>query len=204
MRKWFPIITACLCTLAWFFMPMPSPALAKDTFLAGRMLVASEKLRDAYFRHAVVYMIQHNAGGALGLIVNRKIGVGSLAEMLADLGRKIKKDRKVNLYFGGPVSIRKVFVLHSGKFQGKGTLAVPDGLSMTGDTSIIDAIADGHEPKLMRFMMGYAGWGAGQLENEIERGDWLNATSDNALIFGASDDTEDVWRRALEKAGLTL
>ena len=83
-------------------------------------------------------------------------------------------------------------------------MAVPDGLSMTGDTSIIAAIADGHEPKLMRFMMGYAGWGAGQLENEIERGDWLNATSDNALIFGAADDTEDVWRRALEKAGLTL
>ena len=75
---------------------------------------------------------------------------------------------------------------------------------MTGDISVIDAIAEGHEPRQMRFMMGYAGWAAGQLEQEIDRGDWLDAAPDEALIFQSVGDTEEIWLRAQEKAGLTL
>ena len=193
-----------LCLPVILCFPAAYNSFGQDTFLAGRMLVAVPNMRDPYFKHAVVYMVQHDAKGALGLIINRKMGVGSLAEMLAELGRRTDNDRQIDLYLGGPVSLRKVFVLHSDDFSAGGTLTSPAGISMTGDISVIDAIAEGHEPRQMRFMMGYAGWAAGQLEREIGRGDWLDAAPDKALIFESVGDTEEIWRRAQEKAGLTL
>ena len=179
-------------------------SFGKIKYLTGRMLVAAPKLKDPYFKFAVVYLIKHDARGAVGLIVNRKVGVGSFAEMLADLGRSTDQDRQIDLYFGGPVSHRKVFELHSSDFSARGTLTSSAGISMTGSISIIDAIADGNAPRQMRFMMGYAGWAAGQLEKEIERGDWLHAAADEAHIFGFLDQTEEIWLKAYKKAGLTL
>ena len=201
-RSLFVGFVLCFSVFLGFFAAYNS--FGQDRFLAGRMLVAVPKIRDPYFQHAVVYIIRHDAKGALGLIINRKIGVGSLAKMLAELGRRTDKDRQIDLYFGGPVSVSKVFVLHSDDFGARGTLTSPAGISMTGNISIIDAIAEGHEPRQMRFMMGYAGWAAGQLEKEIDRGDWLDAAPDKALIFESVGDTEEIWRRAQEKAGLTL
>ena len=75
---------------------------------------------------------------------------------------------------------------------------------MTADKSIIRAIAEGHAPRRVRFMMGYAGWGAGQLAGEVRRGDWLDAPADEALIFEEGGDVDEIWRRARDKAGLTL
>ena len=128
MRKIFLFFAFLLC------LPVLLGAynsFGQDTFLAGRMLVAAPKIKDPYFRHSVVYMIKHDAKGALGLIINRKMGVGSLVKMLADLGRKTDSDRQIDLYFGGPVSSRKVFVLHSDDFSAEGTLKSPAGISMT-------------------------------------------------------------------------
>ncbi len=182
-----------------------SDAFAADKpYLAGRMLVAAENLSDPYFRHAVVYMLEHDADGAIGLIVNRKVGAGSLTELVADLDGAPAKDRQVDLYFGGPVALRKLFVLHDGSYQGPGTVVSPGGFAMTGEKEIVHAIAHGHGPKRYRFMTGYAGWGAGQLEDEISRGDWLDAPPDRALIFESQGSAEEVWRQAMEKAGMTL
>jgi len=102
------------------------------------------------------------------------------------------------------VSLKGVFVLHSPEYNGPRTMKAPGGLAMTGDKGIIRAIVNGNPPKRMRFMMGYAGWGAGQLEDEIERGDWLDAPADLSLIFEDGADPEDIWRQARDKAGLTL
>ena len=168
------------------------------------MLVAAPRIKDQNFKFAVVYLIKHDARGAIGLIVNRKVGVGSFSEMLADLGRSTDEDHQIDLYFGGPISHRKVFVLHSSDFSAYGTITSSVGISMTGSISIIDAIVSGNAPQQMRFMMGYAGWAAGQLKQELERGDWLHAAADEALIFGLDDKTEEIWRQAHKKAGLTL
>lgn len=190
--------------LGMLALPGTGASAAERPSLAGRMLVAAEKLADPFFRHAVVYLVQHDRAGAIGLIVNRRMGEGSLAELVAELGFELPEDRRVKLYFGGPVALRGVFVLHSPDYAGTGTMRAPDGLAMTGDKSIIKAIADGHPPKRMRFMMGYAGWGAGQLDDEIERGDWLDAPADDGLIFEDGAETDEIWRRARDKAGLTL
>ena len=204
MMKKFCFFGFVLCLPAILYLSAANNLFGQETFLAGRMLVAVPNMRDPYFKHAVVYMVQHDAKGALGLIINRKMGVGSLAEMFAELGRRTDNDRQIDLYLGGPVSLRNVFVLHSDDFSVGATLTSPAGISMTGDISVIDAIAEGHEPRQMRFMMGYSGWGAGQLEQEIDRGDWLDAAPDKALIFESVGDTEEIWRLAKKKAGLTL
>ncbi|MEK9723661.1 MAG: YqgE/AlgH family protein [Rhodospirillaceae bacterium] len=195
-----------LLILVVLLLALPQPAIGaeKKPTLAGRMLVASEKLKDPFFQHSVVYIIEHDANGAIGLIVNRRMGEGSLAQLVDELGFSLPEDRHVELYFGGPVSLRGVFVLHSPEYDGPRTLKAPDGLAMTGDKSIIRAIANGRAPKQIRLMMGYAGWGAGQLEDEVERGDWLDAPADNQLIFEEGGDADDIWKRARDKAGLTL
>jgi putative transcriptional regulator len=182
----------------------PQPVSAEGRYLTGRMLVAAPKLKDPYFRHAVVYLVEHDTDGAVGLIINRKMGEGSLADLVGELGLDMQGDRRVGLFFGGPVSQRNVFVLHSADYRGKGTLGAKGAIAMTGDKSIIKAIAAGAGPERTRFMMGYAGWGAGQLEHEIARGDWFDAPVDPGLIFESGADTEDTWRRARDKAGLTL
>ena len=198
-RFWFLVV---------FMLVLPVPVIGADkpssaTSLAGRMLVATDKLNDPYFHHAVVYLIEHDRAGAVGVIVNRRMGEGSLADLVEELGFSIPDDRKVELYFGGPVALRGVFVLHSQEYDGPRTLKAPKGLAMTADKSIIRAIAEGHAPRRVRFMMGYAGWGAGQLDEEVRRGDWLDAPADEALIFEEGGDVDEIWRRARDKAGLT-
>lgn len=188
---------------------VPAAASAADKpYLAGRMLVASEKLSDPFFRHAVVFILEHDANGAVGLIVNRRVGSGSFRELLGEIGGgladKLVEDRQVDLYFGGPVAPRNLFVLHEGGYDGPGTVNSPAGIAMTGETAIIRAIAEGKGPERHRFLSGYAGWSAGQLEGEIERGDWLDAPADPILIFESTGDAETQWKRAMEKAGLTL
>jgi len=188
---------------------VPAAAMAADKpSLAGRMLVASEKLSDPFFRHAVVFILEHNADGAVGLIVNRKMGSGSFRELLGEIGGgladKLTDDRQVDLYFGGPVATRNLFVLHEGGYDGPGTVKSPAGIAMTGEMAIIRAIAEGKGPARHRFLSGYAGWSAGQLEGEIEGGDWLDAPADPILIFESTGDAEAQWKRALEKAGLSL
>jgi len=188
---------------------VPAAATAADKpYLAGRMLVASEKLSDPFFRQAVVFILEHDADGAVGLIVNRKVGSGSFRELLGEIGGgladRLAEDRQVDLYFGGPVAPRNLFVLHEGGYDGPETVKSPAGIAMTGETAIIRAIAEGKGPARYRFVSGYAGWSAGQLEGEIEQGDWLDAPADPILIFESTGDTEAQWKRALEKAGLTL
>jgi len=183
-------------------------AAAEKPYLAGRMLVAAEKLSDPFFRHAVVFILEHDADGAVGLIVNRKMGSGSFRELLGEIGGdlagKLVEDRKVDLYFGGPVATRNLFVLHDGGYDGPGTVNSPAGIAMTGEIAIIRAIAEGKGPARHRFLSGYAGWAAGQLDEEIERGDWLDAPADPILIFEGTGDAEAQWKRAFDKAGLTL
>ena len=197
-RRSFVLVFAVLCLHI-------GDVQAEGRFLDGRLLVASKKLQDPNFNRTVVYLVEHDRGGAVGLIVNRRIGEGNLAGLLKGFGLPSKNgDRDVKLHFGGPVASGSVFILHSSDYSGKGTLSAKNGLSMTGDRAILEAISAGRGPKRMKFMVGYSGWGPGQLENEIARGDWLDATADLGFIFEDEGGAEEVWQRAKDKAGLTL
>ena len=172
-------------------------------FLAGQLLVATRKLGDPRFAHTVIYMVDHDAKGAMGLIVNRAYGVGPLDKLLKGFGIEDGDVAgTIRLHYGGPVDTGQGFVLHSTDFEGPGTRVVNKEVAITTKLEVLKAIAKGEGPKRSLFALGYAGWGPGQLEGEIARDHWVTAPADESLIF--SDDLESTWDRAIKKAGVAL
>ena len=204
------IIGAAVATMALVSLSTPSlggeKASAVPThtpFLTGQLLVATQKLGDPRFTHTVIYMLDHDAKGAMGLIVNRAIGVGSLDEFLKSLGIEDGDAAgTIRLHYGGPVAPGQGFVLHSTDYKGPGTRVVNKEMAITTKLEVLKAIAKGEGPKRSLIALGYAGWGPGQLEGEIARDDWVTAPADESLIF--SDDLESTWDRAIKKAGVAL
>jgi putative transcriptional regulator len=168
----------------------------------GQLLVANRQLADPNFARSVIYMIDHSEQGAMGLIVNRAVGTGTLKEVLGAVGIKTQKHDKVTLYAGGPVEPNRGFLLHSPDYVGTSTQLMGKEIALSTGLDVMRAIAKGMGPKRSRFLLGYAGWGAGQLDREIGRGDWLIAPADSALIFSSEPDT--VWEQALQRAGIAL
>lgn len=168
----------------------------------GQFVVASRQLVDPNFARSVIYMVAHSADGAMGLIVNRAEGTSTLKEVLGAIGIKTDKKDRVTLYFGGPVEPARGFLLHSPDYVGASTQLIGKEIALSGGLDVMRAIAQGKGPKQTRFLLGYAGWGPGQLDHEIARGDWLIAPADSALIFSSEPDT--VWEKALQRAGIAL
>jgi putative transcriptional regulator len=163
--------------------------------LAGRLLVAKPELADPRFRQTVVFLVRHDAQGAMGLVVNRPLGEASLASLLRHLGIESgEAGGSIRVHWGGPVEGRRGFVLHTRDYAAPGTLAVDERLSVTDRSEIFRALADGTGPARSLFVLGYAGWAPGQLERELERGDWSTATADLDVIFDANVAAK--WERA--------
>ncbi|WP_228719952.1 YqgE/AlgH family protein [Methylococcus geothermalis] len=176
------------------------PSGRSDT--SGQFLVAHPKMPANIFAHSVIYVVSHNEGGAMGLIVNRLAGAGPLGKLLEAFGLHSKEQREIKLFLGGPVGVGQGFVLHSDDYAGASTRVLKKGLSLSTGPDILDALAQGRGPRQVRMLFGYAGWSPGQLDGEIARGDWLLAPADTALIF--SDQPDAVWEQALKHAGLPL
>jgi len=178
-------------------------------WLYGKMLIAMPDMNNDIFQRSVIYVCAHNSGGAMGIIVNRPAGSLNFPGLLAQL-KIIDKSEQIRLpesagtmkvLRGGPVDEQRGFVLHSSDFFIKdSTLAIDDGISLTATLDILKAIAHGVGPRQAIFALGYAGWGAGQLENEIQHNGWLHCPADPALIF--DDDIDTKFRRALQKIGI--
>lgn len=177
----------------------PVPAAS----LAGQVLVASPKLRDPFFARTVVFIFRHDADGAAGMIVNRRLGKGRLGDLLAELGFEANpKAGDIEVHFGGPVDPGKGFVLHTPEYVGKGTKMLGRRFALTADPAILQDIAAGRGPRRLLFAVGHAGWAPGQLESEFARGDWLSAEPDEALLFDTGPDI--MWERARKSAGIAL
>jgi putative transcriptional regulator len=170
--------------------------------LTGQLLVANRQLLDPNFAQCVIYVIAHSEEGAMGLVVNRVYGTITLQALLGDIGIKAAEQREVTLHYGGPVEINRGFVLHSDDYTGASTQLFRNHLALSTGLDVMQAIAEGRGPKQTLFLAGYAGWGAGQLEHELARSDWLLAPADPALIFSA--DPATVWEKALQRAGMAL
>lgn len=196
----------CIIVAAAVLLGRPAALGAEDGVVAARkMLVASEKMDDPTFARTVVYVVEHNEMGALGMIVNRPIGSGSLALFLEGFGKKVKdKGVRLNFHWGGPVERTYGFVLHSDDFKAEdgATTPVAKGFAWTPTLAPLEAAAEGHGPKRLVFSLGYAGWGPGQLDGEIARGDWQVVPADPAIVFGKDD--KEKWKRALAKAEISL
>jgi len=170
--------------------------------LTGHVLIAMPGMQDPRFHRTVVYICAHSTEGAMGLIVNKPAETLALKDLFERLGIPIDgAAAREPVRFGGPVETGRGFVLHSADYGAEGvTLKVDEGVSMTATVDILHAMATGAGPERAMVALGYAGWSAGQLENEIRANGWLVADADADLLFDAANDTK--WERAMRKIGV--
>jgi putative transcriptional regulator len=174
-----------------------------DGSLKGRLLVATSEMTDPRFVRTVIFMIQHDATGAMGLVINRPIGRISIAALLEQLGAGssgVGGDLRV--HYGGPVEPMQGFVLHTSDYTTPDTHVVRSGIALTTDTEVLRAIGAGSGPRRSLFALGYAGWAPGQLEGEIERGHWVDVQADEKIVFDENADKK--WERALARRVIVL
>jgi putative transcriptional regulator len=176
--------------------------------LTNQFLIAMPGMGDGTFAGTVVYLCEHTEKGALGLVINKPIDIKlkNLFEKVdLTLDREDLADEPV--YFGGPVQTERGFVLHErlGEGDGEGghynsSLQIPGGLEMTTSKDVLEAMAHGAGPKKVLVTLGYSGWGAGQLEDELGRNGWLNVGAEPAIIFDTP--VEQRYDKALSLLGI--
>jgi putative transcriptional regulator len=164
--------------------------------LTGQILIAMPTMADPRFAQSVIFMCDHSARGAMGIVVNRPLASPSFEDLLRQLNiDPIPPARSIRLCAGGPVDNARGFVLHSTDWTGEGSLKVDASFALTASLDILKAIAGGGGPRQGVLALGYAGWGPGQLDAEMGQNAWLSARADPALVF--DDKHETKWRRAL-------
>ncbi len=175
--------------------PMPDAA---DGYLAGHVLIAMPGMQDQRFDHSVVCLCAHSSEGAMGLTVNRPLAGMVFDDLLRQLKvEPLPPQRRIRMLSGGPVETGRGFVLHTDDWRTEGSLAFAPGLTLTSSTDILAAIAGGGGPRDGVLALGYAGWGPGQLEDEIQRNAWLSTPADEALLF--REDLSGSWTAALAR-----
>jgi putative transcriptional regulator len=182
---------------------------AGSTFLDGQFLVAMPGMSDERFARAVIYVCAHSPEGAMGIVLNRPATNVNMPDLLVQLEiipelERIRLPQKVGqmqVLMGGPVETSRGFVLHSPDFHiAQSTLPIDDSVCLTATVDILRAIARGDGPENAVLALGYAGWGAGQLELEMQSNGWLNCPADAELIFKTSVDTR--YEMALRRIGI--
>jgi putative transcriptional regulator len=170
--------------------------------LAGHLLVAMPQMLDPRFARSVIYLCAHSYdAGAMGLIINKRLGSLTMAELFAQLD--IKPSAVANLHpvhFGGPVEAGRGFVLHTADYREEATLHVDGNISVTASFQVLRAISKDQGPCQSLFALGYAGWAPGQLDAEIQANGWLSVAADDDIVFASDHDRK--WNRALAKLGV--
>ncbi|MCB1481549.1 MAG: YqgE/AlgH family protein [Rhodobiaceae bacterium] len=190
-------------------MESETPTARERGPLHGRMLVAMPGMPDPRFARSVILICAHSPDGAMGLRVDKLADDISFPDLLQQLevlpaGHERLTDpsvRGIKVHSGGPVETGRGFVLHSPDYHNNSsTLKIDTGVSLTATLDVLKAIAMGTGPGATFMALGYAGWGAGQLESEIQANGWLHCDADRELIFG--NDLDDKYDMALAKIGI--
>ena len=152
--------------------------------LTNHFLIAMPNMADPNFAKTLTFVCEHNDQGALGLVVNRPIDMtlGALFERL-DLKLEISGLSDAPVFFGGPVQTDRGFVLHQPVGDWSSTLPVRDEVGLTTSKDILEAVAAGTGPAKLMLALGYAGWGAGQLEQELAQNAWLTVEARPGILF---------------------
>ena len=173
--------------------------------LANHFLIAMPAMTDPNFARTLTYLCEHNAEGALGIIINKplEINLGSLFERVSvplTQGAHQAKYHDLPVYFGGPVQTDRGFVLHRPLGDWHSTLKVTDEIGLTSSRDVLQAIGAGGEPKDVIVTLGYAGWAAGQLEQELLDNAWLTVPADLGIVFELPPEERLV--AAMQKLGI--
>ena len=173
----------------------------KDHFL-----IATKEMKDTRFSKSVIVMLENDENGAWGLVINRRLGTMPIA-LLVDPSLNTSKEReklfKVNIpvFWGGPVDVKEIFVLHSTEYQSETTKNYGN-ISISSDYNILFDIVENKGPEKSLVIFGYSGWGDGQLEGEMERGGWILSDIDLDITFDKDSNTK--WERAFKKSFIKI
>lgn len=179
-----------------------SPKKPLNSF-TGQFLIAMPQMPDPRFEKTVIYICVHNAEGAMGLVVNKLFDGISFTSLLNQLDIEVTQPaRELTVHFGGPVESGRGFVLHSADYNREGSVQVSDQVVLTATVDILRAVAEGQGPQKAILALGYAGWGPGQLDEEMQQNGWLHAPADNRILFDTDQDRK--WERALASLGINL
>jgi len=179
---------------------MDSTAKSGGAYLSGQFLLAMPGMGDPRFEHAVIAMCAHDAGGAIGIGLGATIvglGFHTLLEQF-EIDPGTAPDAPVHI--GGPVEPRRGFLVHSRDWSGQDTIDVAGRWALSGTVDVLRAIAGGKGPSRWVVALGYAGWGEGQLDDELARPGWMTVRGDTGLIYDTAAGAR--WTRAYEGAGV--
>ena len=200
--------------IATFYSILPTLAEAPKNYLKSKFyssvkdhfLIATEKMKDNRFEKTVIAMLENNEDGAWGLVVNKPIGFLPIA-LLIDPSLNTPGEReklyKVNIsvFWGGPVETKKIFILHSNEYKSDSTNNY-ENFSVSQDYDILFDIAENKGPKKSLVILGYSGWGSGQLEGEMERDHWILSNIDLDITFDQDSNTK--WNKAFKNSFIKI
>ncbi len=171
--------------------------------ISGMLLVAEPELDDPNFDHTIVLMIHHDDEGALGVVVNRPYGTAPTAELLRRLGRaQAGIEGETKLFYGGPVQPEVGMLVHGTDYGRADTKQVTAEIAVTSDPAALADFVLGKASSRAVPVLGYAGWGPGQLESELAQGAWFTLPADPALVF--APDPAKAWEAAFARRGVEL
>lgn len=171
--------------------------------LKNQILISMPHMADPYFSKSVVYICEHNTDGAMGLIINKQFKEPDLRDLFKKIyiGDDAINSLVKDIFFGGPVLLERGIVLHSADYTSEGTIPINDSISMTSQQHVLKELQD--QPNIpFKLMLGHSGWSQGQLEREIENGDWLMQTTTDDFIFNVSPG--QMWQQAAGSLGIDL
>lgn len=175
------------------------------TNLKNHLLVATAELNGSSFERAVIYIANQGEDGAMGFIVNHPMKKVAFEDIARSMGieEMLAATRTTPIIFrGGPVENTRGFVLHSGEYHLKNTIDLGPGIALSAQADIVGDIARGAGPRNLNFCLGYAGWSAGQLEDELHTNSWLVVPADADLLFNVPADRR--YEAATRKLGLNM
>ena len=161
--------------------------------LQGKFLVAQPQVNDPRFAKSIILLIDHSSSaGSMGLVVNKVMGKLDSAEVLENLELEpLDREEKLTIFFGGPVELNHGFILHTCETSVETSRNVSENLAFSADAETVRLLISGKGPQRYLIAFGYAGWAAGQLETELERGDWRIMPADLDIVF--TENPEDSW-----------
>lgn len=179
-----------------------APSSSSAASLRDHFLIAMPSLNDGYFSHAVTYICDHDAEGALGLVVNQPTEL-SLRDLLQHVDLEPREELpEIPVYRGGPVQPEHGFVLHTGKPEWRGSQPITDSIVLTTSRDILEAINEGRGPNRVLIALGHAGWGPGQLESELAENAWLTTRADPDILF--DHPSAERWAAAAKLIGIDV
>ena len=213
MKKGILLLLIFILTISLFDNATTS-ATGPKNYLKGKFyhsvkdhfLIATEKMTDSRFKETVIVMLESDKNGAWGLVINKRLGTMPMA-LLIDPSLNTAEEReklyKVNVpvFWGGPVDVKEIFILHSIEYQSDTTKNYGN-ISISKDYNILFDIAENKGPKKSLVVFGYSGWGSGQLEGEMERDHWILSDIDLDIIF--DKDSNKKWNKAYENSFINI